>query len=344
MLGVEALPAVFYFFLLFLVPESPRWLIGRGRGDEARGVLLRAIVPEEAPAEFDRIRESFARQSGGGGVLRLFSRSMRFVMFIALSIAFFQQITGINAILYYAPIIFAMAGGGREASLVQAALVGLVNLVATPVSMWLVDRWGRKPLLILGAAGMAVSLAACSWAFSASRYELTPAALEQLAAAKVPADLLVRLQSVEGRAFATESQFTDALQESVGGDHLGSYQKALCAAGLSIPPRQACVVLWGILGFVASFAVSIGGVMWVLLAEIFPNDLRGKAISLAGFWGSLVSFSVTAVFPWAMANWGTAVTYATLAVFAILSLLFVAAFVPETKGKTLEEIEYQLVG
>src|ERR1039457_3150346 len=173
MLGMDAVPAALYFFLLFTVPESARWLFGKGQPERAKEILIKACGVEEAEQELRNIRRSFAERSSGVRVSGLFSRKMSFVLFIALAIAFFQQITGINAVFYYLPTIFVQAGGGINAAFWQAVLVSLVNLGMTFVAIWLVDRLGRKPLLVIGAAGMAASLLTCSWAFHNSNYQIT---------------------------------------------------------------------------------------------------------------------------------------------------------------------------
>jgi MFS family permease len=340
MLGVEAIPAVLYFALLFAVPESPRWLFRRGQQDLAKEILIKAGGAEHAEEEFSRIGASFARQDTGTSFLNLLGRNMRFIMFIALAIGFFQQITGINAILYYAPVIFSKAGGGQETAFMQAVIVGLVNLVMTLVAIRLIDRWGRKPLLLIGAAGMAVSLLVCSWAFHAANYQLTPKSFEALQAAQLPADLLTELKAAEKQVFSTEQQFMAYLEGQCGADRIKPHRDALVGASLNI---QAKVVLVAIVGFVASFAISLGPVMWVLLSEIFPNRLRGMAISLAGFWNSVVSFTVTLVFPWELSNLGSAGTYLTYGLLALAAFVFVLVFIPETKGKSLEELEGMLM-
>ena len=201
MLGVEAIPAGLYFFLLFAVPESPRWLFGQGREDEARNIFTKVAGPEHADEELRSIRQNAAEHVAGVGASALFSPKMRFVMLIALTIAFFQQITGINAVFYYLPTIFSQAGGGTNAAFKQAVIVGLVNLVMTFVAIKWVDRLGRKPLLVLGTAGMAVSLLTCVGAFYNSNYQLTDKSLAVLRSSQVPDDLIRDLQKVEiGRA------------------------------------------------------------------------------------------------------------------------------------------------
>src|SRR5262245_29160716 len=336
MLGMDAIPAVLYFFLLFGVPESPRWLFGHGQRDAAREILIKACGDSEAEKELQNIRQSFSDRPASIGLGALFSRKMRFIMFIALAIAFFQQITGIHAIFYYLPTIFAQAGGGTNAAFKQAVLVGLVNLGMTFVAIRFVDRLGRKPLLVIGATGMAVSLLTCSWAFHASSYQLTEKSFAVLRDNSVPADLISELKNAEKKGFSTDKEFMAALESQFGKERLKPHHDSLVTAGLNI---HAMLVLFAIIGFVASFAISLGPVMWVLLSEIFPNLYRGMAMSLTGFWNSVISASVTFIFPLELSHFGPAGTFLAYGLLAAAAVFFVLMFVPETKGKTLEELE-----
>lgn len=336
MLGMDAVPAALYFFLLFAVPESPRWLFWKGRQDQAAEILIKACGAEQAKEELRNIVQRSTEKVPGVGVRGLFSRKMSFVLFIALAIAFFQQITGINAIFYYLPTIFTQAGGGTNAAFKQAVLVGLVNLGMTFVAIRFVDRLGRKPLLAIGAAGMAASLLTCSWAFHASSYQLTEKSFVVLQENKVPADLIADLKSSEKNVFTTDKEFTTSLETKFGADRIKPYHDSLVTAGLNI---RASLVLFAIIGFVASFAISLGPVMWVLLSEIFPNQYRGMAMSLAGFWNATISASVTFIFPWELSHFGSAGTFLGYGLMAAAALLFILLFIPETKGKTLEELE-----
>ncbi|HNQ90574.1 MAG TPA: sugar porter family MFS transporter [Verrucomicrobiota bacterium] len=336
MLGMDAVPAVLYFFLLFAVPESPRWLYGRGATDKAREILIKAGGPEQAEVELERIRQSFAEKAPTVGLRGVFSRRMRFILFIALAIAFFQQITGINAIFYYLPTIFVQAGGGTDAAFRQAVLVGLVNLGMTFVAIRFVDRLGRKPLLLIGATGMAVSLLACSWAFHGATYQLTGKSFRVLEENKAPAALIADLKAAEPQAFRSEKEYLANLESTLGADRVKAHKEALVTAGLNI---RATLVLIAIMGFVASFAISLGPVMWVLLSEIFPNQYRGAAMSLVGFWNSAISASVTFIFPWELSHLGSAGTFLGYGLMAAAAVMFIALFIPETKGKSLEELE-----
>jgi MFS family permease len=336
MLGMDAVPAVLYFLLLFLVPESPRWLLGKGRVEVARRVLERTCGPESAEGELVKIRASFAERPATIPFASLFRPEMRVILFIALTIAFFQQITGINAIFYYLPTIFVQAGGGTNAAFWQAVLVGLVNLGMTFVAIWLVDRAGRKPLLAVGSAGMAVSLLICAWAFHNSTFQLTEKSAAVLRENKMPEELITSLIRPGAPAFTSEKEFLADLDRRFGADRLAPYRGALPNAALQV---NASAVLYAIIGFVASFAISLGPVMWVLLSEIFPNQYRGVGMSLAGFWNSAISATVTMLFPWELSHFGTAGTFLIYGVFAAAALLFVLMMIPETKGKSLEELE-----
>ena len=341
MLGVEAIPALLYFCLLFFVPESPRWLFRKGREDQALVIFTKVAGAEHAAEELRSIRQNAAEHVAGVGASALFSRKMRFVMLIALTIAFFQQITGINAIFYYLPTIFSQAGGGTNAAFKQAVIVGLVNLGTTFVAIKWIDRLGRKPLLVIGAAGMAISLLTCAAAFHNANYQLTEKSFAVLNSSKVPADLISDLQKLEPKAFATDKGFLADMDTKLGADRLAPYHDSLTTAGLNI---RASLVLFAIIGFVASFAISLGPVMWVLLSEIFPNAYRGAAISVVGFWNSVVSATVTMIFPWELSHFGASGTFLGYGLLALAALVFVLAAIPETKGKSLEELEHILVG
>lgn len=340
MLGVEAIPAALYFILLFVVPESPRWLLLKGRETEALYVFEKVAGIEQADVELRNVKLSAGEQSGAVKASALFGSKMRFVMFIALTIAFFQQITGINAVFYYLPTIFAQAGGGTNVAFKQAVIVGLVNLGMTVVAIKWIDRWGRKPLLVVGAAGMAISLLTCGWAFQSANYQLTQKSFGVLRSSNVPEELVRDLQQVPTKTFATAKEFLADLDTRFGAERMTAYHESLTNAGLNI---RASLVLFAIIGFVASFAISLGPVMWVLLSEIFPNAYRGTAISVVGFWNSVVSASVTMIFPWELSHFGAAGTFFGYGIMASAALLFVLTSVPETKCKSLEELEHLLV-
>ena len=279
MLGVEALPAIFYFLALFAVPESPRWLLMNGKEEDARRVLEKVSGSAQAEVDIEAVKASIrSEQSTEPATLReLFRPAMRLVLVIGISVAILQQITGINSVFFYAPMIFEQSGIGTDASFMQAVLVGLVNLVFTVLAILFIDRLGRRALLGAGLTGIAVCMLLLSYGFASA--EMNPT-----------------------------------------------------------------IILVGILGFVASFAISLGPVMWVLFSELFPNRVRGLAISFVGLINSAVSFSVQLIFPWELQTLGNSVTFLIYGLLAIAGFILVMRILPETKGKSLEQLEAELVG
>jgi len=275
MFGFGALPAVLFLALLLLVPESPRWLTKQERPQEALGILERINGPQVAQSELAAIKQAIAEESGS--LAQLFEPGMRVAFLIGVVLAVLQQITGINVFLYFAPEIFKKMGSGVNAALLQTVVVGLVNMSFTIVAIRTVDWLGRKPLMLIGSAGMGLTLL--------------------------------------GMGAAAYYQRTDVW------------------------------TLAFILGYIACFALSVGPVTWVILSEIFPTRIRGRAMALATVCLWLADFVVTQTFPmmdedpWLVGVFRRAFPFLLYAFFCAVSVFFVWRFVPETKGKTLEEIE-----
>jgi MFS family permease len=250
--------------------------------------------------------------------------------------AFFQQITGINAIFYYAPTIFEQAGGSTDSSFLQAIVVGLTNLVFTLVAIRLIDRLGRKPLLIIGTATMAIALSMATLAFNNATYDINNETVEKVG----NVEIRTAIASLHGTSFNSQKALFNSLDPLLDEDQLQEFKRNEVKNFISI---NATLVLIAILLYVAAFAISLGPVMWTLLSEIFPGNIKGIAISVVGFFNSLVSYTVTQFFPWELTNLGPTLTFAIYAAMAILSLLFVMKYVIETKGKSLEEVEELLI-
>lgn len=257
-------------------------------------------------------------------------------MIIALGIAFFQQITGINAIFYYAPTIFEQAGGSTDSSFLQAIVVGLTNLIFTLVAIWLIDRLGRKPLLLIGSSVMTIALVMATLAFNSAKYEFDESSLRKVDDYQI----FTTLTELRGNTYDNQTAMFEAVKPKLSDDQFMEFKRSHVTNFISI---NASLVLVAILLYVAAFAISLGPVMWTLISEIFPNKIKGIAISVVGFFNSLVSFSVTQVFPWELTNLGPTWTFAIYAIFSFIALLFVYRFVVETKGKTLEEVEDLLI-
>ena len=337
MLGLETLPAILYFCGLFFVPRSPRWLIMKGFDQEARKIMRRYRAPEEADIELENIRKSLAQETNKtkARFTDLFKPGIKIVLTIGIVVAVLQQITGINSVFFYAPVIFEQTGIGTDASFVQAIFVGLTNLVFTVLAILFIDKLGRKPLLTFGVLGITISMFVLAYGFGSAEYEITAQSISELPEA-IPADALSKNI---GQVYYSDLEYKSALRESLGDKLLSTHQSSLITAGIQM---NSWLILIAILGFVASFAISIGPVMWVLFSEIFPNRIRGLAISFVGLINSSISFLVQWIFPWELENLGTAYTFLLYGIFAALGLVFIVRSIPETKGKSLEELEAEL--
>ena len=270
MFATGALPAVVFFFLLFRVPESPRWLVKKDRGTEALTVLTSISSVEAAAAEIRNIKETISLEKGS--LAELFQPGFRQALVIAVVLAIFQQITGINSVLYYAPRIFERAGFERVSAIGQSTIVGLVNILFTGVAIVLVDRVGRKPLLLTAAGGMGISLVLLGLAF--------------------------KLQVLSGS-----------------------------------------LILLIILLYIAFFAVAMGPIVWVVMSEIFPTRMRGSAMAIATVILWVSDFAVTLTFPVIADTLNESTAFWLYAVMCAADFVFMLFVLPETKGKTLEEIE-----
>ncbi|MBI5688324.1 MAG: sugar porter family MFS transporter [Verrucomicrobia bacterium] len=271
MLGAEVAPAALLLGLLFFVPESPRWLLGVGRDDEARRILESVDGPKHAEQEIAAVRAVLGEEEGRFS--ELFHARFRRPLIVAALVMAFSQFSGINAIMYYSTKIFATAGVGVKDSFMSSVIVGLVNVVFTFVAIAFVDKVGRRALLLIGLAVQVAALA------------------------------------------------------TVG---------AMFHAGYNGLP-----LLLAILAFIGAFAMAMGPISWILCSEIFPTKVRGRAMSVATFviWTSC--YIVAQTFPMLNDNpaIGPAMTFWVYGACSLASLVFVAAMVPETKGRTLEEIE-----
>ena len=341
MLALEAVPAALYFIALHFVPESPRWLIMHGRQSEALVIMSKVSDTTQAKQELAQIATSMElanakSASSGVPLLELFKKPLRLALTIGITVAIVQQITGINAVFFYAPMIFEQSGIGTDAAFMQAVLVGLINLIFTLVAMVMIDKIGRKPLLIFGVSGIALFMFLLAYGFSAATYTLSGEAIDSLSSSINQTQLLL-LQDI---TYYSDVSFKQAIIDTLGSDSLRAFESELISAAISMNPS---LILVGILGFVASFAVSIGPVMWVLFSELFPNKIRAMAISFVGLINSAVSFLVQLIFPWELATIGNVATFIIYGLLAVIGIILIAKLLPETKGKSLEDIEKLLV-
>jgi len=338
MLGLECLPAIFYFVFLFIVPESPRWLIMKQRDTLALEILTRVSSADQAGKDIVSIKSSISSDVNKSKtpISELFKPALRLVLLIGVVVAVLQQITGINSVFFYAPMIFEQSGIGTDASFSQAILVGITNLVFTILAIMFIDKFGRKILLIVGLSGIAISMFVLAWSFQSATYTLSQDSISELPA-YINRD---KVQLLADKTFKDDVSFKKEIEQIFGAEEATIVESDLMPVATSM---NALLILFGILGFVASFAISIGPVMWVLFSEIFPNYIRGIAISFVGFINSGVSFLVQLVFPWELEALGSSTTFLIYGLFAVVGLVLITLLLPETKNKSLEELEIQLI-
>jgi len=337
MLGVELIPALLYFGALFFVPRSPRWLYLKSKFDEAKSILSNVHGPERGLEEINSIEENIKENQTKSKVTikELLRPALRFIVIVGLVVGVIQQITGINAVYFYATSIFKQTGIGTDAAFSSGVLLSSISVIFTFVAMYLIDRMGRRPLLLVGIAGIALSLLVCAYGFNNATYELSTEAIEQL-----EFDGADKLEVYADTLYDNDVDFKNDMKSALGNQVYGKNDGAILEAATRI---NANLILIGILGFIACFAFSLGPVMWVLLSEIFPLKYRGLAIGSIAFINSLCSFLIQLVFPWELSNLGNSLTFFIFGAIALIGFFIMLKMLPETKGKSLEEIEKELV-
>lgn len=338
MLGLEALPALLYLILLRFVPESPRWLVLQQRNTEASEVFSEFVPKDDIQQAIQSVQADSKEDSVGliARLRQLFQWRMRLVLGLGISIAVLQQITGINAVFFYAPMIFSQVGFTTDAAFMQAVFVGIVNVVFTLIAIAVIDKLGRKFLLVIGVGGIFVCMSLLAWQFGQAHYQLTAADLSSMHSSITEP----QKAALVDQRFESDVEFKQALRDTLGGTIAAEVENTAVAAAITL---NKALVLAGILGFVACFAMSLGPVMWVLFSEIFGNQVRGVAISFVGLINSAISFAIQLIFPWELATFGASFTFAGFAVFALIGWLIIVIWLPETKGKSLESVSNSLI-
>lgn len=342
MLAVGALPAFFWIFALLFVPESPRWLALHGQEAKARAIFEKLVPKEQVSALLDEIRSS-AGISAAPLAIRLkelLTPRLRFVLGVGLAIATAQQITGINAVYFYAPTIFEQSGVGRDTAFAQAAFIGVTNVVVTIIAMLLIDRIGRRPLLLIGILGVTLSMATISYGFHKARYTIDANSVAALTLTSATTADLAGIATIQDKVFANDLAFKMAARQVIGEAAFRKHESKIMQQASKLDPL---LILFGILGFVASFAFSLGPVMWVMLPEIYPNAVRGVAMAAVGFVNAIVSWGVQQFFPTMLNTLGSTWVFGIYGAFGLLFLIIFMFILPETKGRTLEELEDELV-
>jgi len=275
MLGIESLPAILFFILLFAVPATPRWLLMKGRNSEAEG-LLKKLGSENPENEMAEIIESLAGIDGRSRV-KLFQRNYKFPIMLAIIIAVFNQLSGINVIMYYTPRIFELAGFTSDSALLQSVSIGFTNMLFTILAMSFIDKIGRKKLLLTGSVGMVIFLGIIAKAF---------------------------------------------LSDGKGG----------------------IVILISLICYIAFFAFSQGAVIWVYISEVFPNRVRAKGQALGSFTHWIMAAAISWIFPVIaeIGEKGGGFAFMIFAFAMLIQFFVVSRWFPETKGKSLEELQKEI--
>jgi SP family arabinose:H+ symporter-like MFS transporter len=337
MLGVEFIPAVLYFLLLFFVPKSPRWLYLNGHTAEAKKVCIKIHGDEVGHLEIKSIEENTAsdQKKSDVKIKELLNPSLRFILVVGLVVGVLQQITGINAVYFYATSIFKQTGIGTDAAFSSGVLLSTISVVFTFVAIYLIDRMGRRPLLLVGVAGISVSLLVCAFGFNQATYQIKQKHINQFEFSNSS-----NLESIVDKVYTNDVDFKNEIKNIIGPKVFNKNDGAILEAATTI---NSTLILIGILGFVACFAFSLGPVMWVLLSELFPLKYRGLAIGSIAFINSFISSIVQLVFPWELSNLGNSLTFFIFGIIALIGFFVLVKILPETKGKSLEELEKQLV-
>ncbi|MGN7159562.1 sugar porter family MFS transporter [Sphingomonas sp. SAFR-052] len=284
MYWMQAIPAAVFLVALLFIPESPRYLVQKGRLDEARIVLTRLFGPAAAAVKIRDIEASFSKDHKPAlrDIMDPVKGGIRPIVWAGLVLAVFQQLVGINVIFYYGATLWQAAGFSEAEALQQNIFSGAISIVACFLTVGLVDKIGRKPLLLIGSAGMALTLFVMVYAFSTG--------------------------TVQG-------------------------------ATLLLPGNMGQVAVGAALAYSAFFNISWGPVMWVMLGEMFPNQMRGSALAVCGFAQWFANYVVTQSFPVMLGTIGLAASYSFYAVCAAISFFLVQKFIHETKGKELEDMQ-----
>lgn len=284
MFWAQALPAGLFLVTLLLIPESPRFLVAKGRIEEAEGVLSKLFGAGTGAAKVAEIRASLVadHQPSLKDIVDPATGKWRKIVWVGIGLAVFQQFVGINVVFYYGTMLWEAVGYTEQQAFTTQVINNSLSVAACLVAILLIDKIGRKPLLLLGSAGMTVTLGLMAWCF-------------------------------------TQGAFVDGK--------------------LTLPGEAGTIAFYAAISYAALFNLSWGPVMWVMLGEMFPNQMRGSALAVAGAAQWIANFAISSSFPWALKHLGLPTAYGFYASCALISFFFVQRMVSETKGKELEAME-----
>jgi len=338
MLGLVTVPGVLYFIFLFFVPESPRWLALKGEVDQASAILGNIGGEQYAADEVRSIQQSMKTEQSSS-ITQLFKGKLFIILLIGIALGSLQQLIGINAIYYYAPDFFERIGGSRDTAFLQACIIGIINIVFALLAMRLIDRIGRKSLLVIGIAGIIICHLVVAFSFMGANYSIDNESIAKLKT-NVSTELIEKIEPLKDKLYSSKKVYLDDLTLHLTENEFKDNKLNILKSTVKL---NSIVILVAILSFVGMYAMSLGPVTWVLLSELYPNQFRAKAISIAGFFNGLSSFIVPLLFLWEFEKIGEAATFFIFASIALVGFFFILFKIPETKGKSLEEIEATLI-
>ncbi len=362
MLGIEAVPALIYTILAFGLPESPRWLITHARKTEEGAAIFRQINPEFTDEQIETLVAEVAETTRGTGkTSRFWTRRLRIPILLAILIAAFNQLSGINIVFYFAPRLLGLAG--LENTLLASIALGATNLVFTFIGLWLIDKLGRRALLFIGSVGYIISLGVCAYTFLSNPTLKVASVADELVAS---AGTLVKVEEGsrfmsaddrrkfdEGYAAQKEALIEISKADWFQGTQVVIPAEAGAARVLEIATAAKAeagkqlgstgfIVLIALMAFIAAHAVGQGAVIWVFISEIFPNDHRaaGQALGSSTHW--VFAAGLTMLFPIVIGRFEPGILFGFFCFMMVLQLLWVRFVVPETKNVPLEELSEKL--
>ena len=350
MFGVEAFPAAAFFFLLFTVPESPRWLIGKNRTDKARPILESLGTDSGSVDEEVKIIETAVEEERQSGKEVFFCHRYRFPILLAIFMAAFNQLSGINAVWYYAPKIFTIAGASKGVSMFLPVVIGLTNIVFTIAAMYTIDWLGRRKLMLAGSIGYITSLCIVGGAFIVYAPEFN-LSIRKIAVSEAQETIKNTEEALETATPETAEFIRDELETAKqslaeAAEKLHKAEEVFATSGRElphgVPMAGILIVLGGLMLFIASHAFGQGACIWVFLGEIFPNQVRAQGQALGAFVHWILCALISLLFPPLLALFGPAMIFLGFAGFMVLQLAWVVGIMPETKQIPLEEMEKKL--